>query len=108
MSPFLILIFMIPGLIIFFLGRYIGKTGYIEILKSYNEKKNYDKDGLKNYVKRLMMGTGVTTVITALIAFVIAIVSTDEMVIGVYLLMYSAITIHYIIKLRRSCKKFEV
>lgn len=108
MSPFLLLIFIVPGAIIFFLGKYIGKTGYIEILKSYNDKATYNKDGLANYVKRLMMITGVLTILLSIIGFVIAMLTDNELIIGVVLLIYSVVTINYMIRLRTSCKKFEV
>lgn len=108
MSPFLVLIFIVPGLIILFLGRYIGKTGYIEVLKSYNEKKKYNREGLTIYIKKLMMSTGLVTIVSSIITFIAALISKNEMIIGVFLLVYSGITIQYIIRLRRSCKKFEV
>lgn len=108
MSPFLLLLFVIPGVIIFFLGRYIGNTGYVEVLKQYNEKKQYDKEGLTTYVYKLMTLTGGLTVITSIVAVILALLIKSVDFITIHILIYVIITLQYIIRLRFSCRKFEI
>lgn len=108
MSSLIVFAFMIPGIILFFLGRYIGHTGYVEILKQYNEKKVYDKEALTHYVKQLMMITGILTFVSSLGSGIVSIITKNEWV-GIYFLaFYVIITFHYVIRLRFSCKKFEI
>lgn len=108
MSPFLVLLFIIPGSIMLFLGKYIGKTQYVEVLKQYNDKKTYDRPALAAYVKKLMMVTGAITVTFSLISIILSLFIKDVDFVYYYLVLYAIITIHYIIKLRFSCKKFEI
>lgn len=108
MSPLLLLIFIVPSTIIFVLGRYIGNTGYIEVLKSYDDKKLYDKEKLSEYVRKLMYFTSISTVISCLISVGLAYLINKDVMISVFLVVYALITIHYIIKLRLSCRKFEI
>jgi len=108
MSPLLLLIFIVPSLIIFILGRYIGNTGYVEVLKSYDDKKIYDKEKLSEYVRKLMYFTSISTVVSCLISVGLAYLVDKDIMITVFLVIYALITVHYIIKLRMSCGKFEI
>lgn len=108
MSPFLILIFIVPSLIIFFLGRYIGKTQYVEVIKNYDEKKNYDKEALSKYVEQLMFLTSVISITACLISFILAWIITAIDFVMIYLIIYAVVTIQYMIRLRFACKKFEI
>lgn len=108
MSPFLVLLFVIPGAIMLLLGKYIGKTAYVEILKQYDDKKTYDRPGLAAYVKRLMVVTGGLTIGFSLISLVLSFLVEGVDFVYYYLVVYALITVHYIIKLRFSCKKFEI
>jgi len=107
MSPFIILIFIVPGAIMFFLGLYIGKTGYVEVLKGYNEKLNYDRVGLTQYAKKLMSLTGLVTVVLCILFFILSIV-IDPILVSVFLILYAVITMQYVIRLKFSCRKFEI
>lgn len=106
MSTFIILLFIIPGVLIFFLGKYIVKTGYVEVLKEYNDKYKYDRDGLKNYAGKLMVFTGLSTIILSVTSFVLAIIIKSVDVKSYFLIVYVLLMIRYIIKLKFSCKKF--
>jgi len=108
MSPFLILIFLVPSIIIFFLGRYIGKTQYVEVLKNYDDKKNYDKEALTKYVEKLMFITSVSTVVSCVVCFILAWIVTSVDFVTVFLVIYALITLQYVIRLRFSCKKYEI
>lgn len=89
------------------LGRYIGKTKYVEILKHYDEKKKYDKEALALYIKRLMVFTGGATVFLSLLSFILSWVVSDIDLAYLFLILYALLTIRYIIVLRFACKKFE-
>jgi len=108
MSPFLVLLFIIPGSIMLLLGMYIGKTQYVEVLKQYDQKKSYKRPELAVYIKRLMMGTGGLTVILSLISLLLSFIVDGIDFVYIYLVVYAVITAHYIIKLRFACKKFEI
>lgn len=106
MKTFIILLFIIPGALIYLLGKYIKKTGYVEVLKSYNENLNYDKDGLTNYSSKLMIYTGLVTILLSILSFVFTLVLKNDNIKSYFLIVYVVVTIHYVIKLRLSCKKF--
>ena len=108
MRTFIILLFIIPGALIFLLGRYIKRTGYVEVLKSYNEKFEYNRDGLKDYAGKLMMFTGISTVVISVVGFILALVFTNIDIRSYFLIVYVLITIRYVIKLRFSCNKFLI
>jgi uncharacterized membrane protein len=107
MSPFLILIFLVPSAIIFFLGRYIGNTQYVEVLKSYDDKKLYDKKGLSEYVRKLMYFTSIGTAVFCIVLLIAALVLKNSNAISIFLIVYGLLTVNYMIRLRLSCKKFE-
>ena len=108
MNRFLVLLFIIPGIVIFLLGKYIGKTGYVEVLKSYNNKLNYDKEGLTDYVTKLMTLTSFLTIGLSLLSLILNYLIKSIDFVFVYLIVYTVLTVHYMIKLRFSCKKFEI
>jgi phosphotransferase system glucose/maltose/N-acetylglucosamine-specific IIC component len=89
------------------LGRYIGKTNYVEILKHYDDKKEYNKEALASYIKRLMVFTGSATVLLSLLSFSLSWIVSDVDVAYLFLILYALLTIRYIIVLRFACKKFE-
>jgi putative flippase GtrA len=108
MSPFLILIFLVPSAIIFFLGRYIGNTQYVEVLKSYDDRKLYDKKGLSEYVRKLMYFTSIGTASFCIVFLLVALILKSSNAISFFLIVYALITVNYMIRLRLSCKKFEI
>lgn len=107
MSPFYILLGFIPSAILFFLGRYIGNTGYVDVLKNYDEKKSYDKDAYAAYIKKLMVGSGLAIAVTCTIAFVVAWL-VDFDVFSVALILFIIINLQYVIRLKLSHRKFEI
>lgn len=108
MSPWIIFGFLIPGVIIFLLGRYIGNTGYVEILKQYDEKKQYNKEGLTNHVRKLMTWTGGITILISLGFGLMRVFTGDELFGSIFLIVYVILTLQYVVRLRLSCKKYEI
>jgi len=108
MSPFLILMFLAPSAIIFFLGRYIGKTQYVEVIKNYDEKKNYDKEALSKHVEQLMFLTSVVSATACIMSFILAWLIKSIDFVMIYLVIYAIVTIQYMIRLRFACRKFEI
>lgn len=106
MNTFLILLFIVPGVMIFLLGKYIRKTGYVEVLKSYDEKNTYDREGLTKYSSNLMMYTGAFTVAMSLLSFLIAVIFDFENIKSYFLILYVLLMINYILRLKFSCNKF--
>lgn len=108
MSPFLILMFLVPSGIIFFLGRYIGKTHYVEVIKNYDEKKKYDKEALSKHVEQLMFLTSVVSATACVMSFILAWFIKSIDFVMIYLVIYAIVTIQYMIRLRFACRKFEI
>ncbi len=106
MNSFLILLFMVPGIIIFLLGRYLKRTGYVEVLKSYDNTYNYDEEGLTKYASTLMIYTGIITVAISILGFTFAMLFKELDINSFFLAAYVLVTAHYVIKLKFSCKKF--
>lgn len=108
MSTWIIFAFGIPGVIVLLLGRYINKTGYVEVLKQYDDKKTYNKDGLKNFLYKLMSATGLLTLVGSLIFGILQIITKND-TIGLYFLgYYIIVTLHYVLQLRFCCKRYEI
>jgi Flp pilus assembly protein TadB len=107
MKPYIALLFIIPAVIQYILGRYIRNTGYVEILKQYDDKKQYNREGLRAYVAKLMMMTGLLTIGLAIVSFVLALFFDVIIILG-FLVIYAVMNINYVIRLRFSCKKFEI
>lgn len=108
MSTWIIFAFAVPGVIVSLLGRYINRTGYVEVLKQYDDKKNYNREGLKNFVYKLMFYTGVLTILGSLIFGILQIITKNDSV-GLYFLgFYILITLHYVLQLRFCCKRYEI
>jgi len=108
MSPFIILLGLIPSVIIFFLGRYIGMTQYVDVLKSYDEKKTYDKVAFTLYVKKLMYFTSIATAAMCVVMLILALMIKTVDFISIALILYIVLNLNYVIRLRLSGRKFEV
>lgn len=108
MSPFIILLGLIPSVIIFFLGRYIGMTQYVEVLKNYDDKKKYDKAAYAAYVKNLMYFTSISTACMCLITFTLSMIMTTVDIMSIALILYILLNLNYIIRLKMSDKKFQL
>lgn len=108
MSPFIILLGLIPAGIIFFLGRYIGMTGYVEVLKNYDEKKTYDKKAFTLYVKNLMLFTALATACMVIVMFVLALLIKSIDFVSIAIVLYILLNLNYIIRLKLSHRKFEI
>lgn len=108
MSPFIILLGLIPSGIIFFLGRYIGMTQYVDVLKNYDEKKQYDKPRYAAYVKKLMYFTSISTASMCVVTFVLSLIFKHVDVMSIALILYIVLTLNYVIRLRMSDKKFQI
>ncbi|MCH4887760.1 hypothetical protein EZV73_09255 [Acidaminobacter sp. JC074] len=108
MSPFIILLGLIPSVIIFFLGRYIGMTQYVDVLKSYDEKKTYDKAAFALYVKKLMYFTAIATGVMCIVMLILALLIKTVDFVSIALVLYIILNLNYVIRLRMSGRKFEV
>lgn len=108
MDKIIILLFAIPGVLIFYLGKYIKKSKYIEILKSYDGRKTYDRDGLSKYACKLMQSTGIITASVSLLFFILSFIFVSTNIRSIFLVVYIFVMSQYIIRLRFSCKKYEI
>ncbi len=108
MSPYIILVFLIPSIIFLIVGWYIGKTGYVEVLKHYDEKKEYDKKGFSKFIRNVMMSIGCSTMVLIALALILNHVMKVTYFSQYFLVVYVIMIIIYLILLRISPKKYEI